>query len=109
AFVDRERDAVVPGEGDEPREIALTCDGTLRVGGAAEIDHRGAREEFFRQCLEVGQEARFLRGGDVDRLRAGGKRGGGVALIEGVWHQNRRFSARFLRRGGDLGDVEKGL
>ena len=109
ALIERKQDAMFAGERDEALQIVHIRDRALRVGRAAEVDDRGSGQKLLGEFPEIRQEAVFGRCGQIDRFRAGGKRGCGVALIEGVRHQHGGAFSRFFERGRHQRHVEKRL
>ena len=108
ALVAEDHEAVAVGELLQPREIIARGDRALRIGGRGQIERHRARQRRFVDGIEIGQEAVFDGGRQVDRLAGRGAGAGAIDRIERVRHQDGGLAgARAdIARGRDRGEEQ---
>ena len=76
----------------QPCEVSAIGDRALRVRGRCEVKRDGAREQYFVDRVEIGQEAGFARRRQIDRLATGRERASSISGIERIGDQHCRIA-----------------
>ncbi len=107
ALVGGDHEVVPFGQRDELRKAVLIQNRAGRVGGRAEIEQLASFPDGLGYGVEIGLEAGFLGGIEIDRLGAGEQGGALVDLVERIGHEHGGCGRVPVDDG--LGDREQGL